>query len=47
MQAGLLPIFWIGLYLLLLVSCKSSLYILEINPLLVMSLANIFSHSFG
>ena len=41
---GLLPIF--GLHFLLL-SCVSYLYILEINPLLVASLANIFSHSIG
>ena len=29
----------------LVLSCISSLYILDINPLLDMSLANIFSHS--
>ena len=31
----------------LIVSCMSCLYILEINPLLVASFANIFSHSVG
>ena len=31
----------------LIVSCMSCLYILEINPLLVASFANIFSHSEG
>ena len=41
---GLLPIF--GLHFLLL-SCVSCLYILEINPVWVASLANIFSHSIG
>jgi len=37
----------IWLFLLLLLSCMSCLYILEINPLLVASFANIFSQSVG
>ena len=37
--------FLIGLFGFLLLSCMSCLYILEINPLLVASFANIFSHS--
>ena len=37
----------IGLFLLLLLSCLSCLYILEIKPLLVASFANIFSESIG
>ena len=41
---GLLPIFWLDCFLLIL-SCMSCLYILEINPLSVDSLVNIFSHS--
>ena len=39
--------FWIGLFVFLILSCMSYLYILEINPLLVASFANIFSHSEG
>ena len=38
--------FWVGLFFLLL-SCMSCLYILEINPLLVTSFANIFSRFVG
>ena len=38
--------FWIGLFVFLILSCMN-LYILEINPLLVYSFANIFSHSEG
>ena len=30
-----------------ILSCMSCLYILDINPLLVLSFANIFSHSVG
>ena len=41
---GLLPIFGLGCFLLLL-SHMSYFYILEINPLLLASFANIFSHS--
>ena len=37
--------FSIGFLLLLLLSCTSCLYILEIKPLSVASFANIFSHS--
>ena len=39
--------FLIGLFVLLVLSCMSSLYILEINPLSVVSFAIIFSHSEG
>ena len=39
--------FLIGLFVFLILSCKSSLYILEINPLSVASFANIFSYSVG
>ena len=39
--------FWIGLFVSLILSYMSSLYILEINPLSVDSFANIFSHSEG
>ena len=39
--------FLIGLFVFLILSYMSYLYILEINPLLVASFANIFSHSEG
>ena len=39
--------FLIGLFIFLALSCMSSLYILEINPLSVVSFAIIFSHSEG
>ena len=39
--------FFIGLFVFLVLSCMSSLYILEINPLSVVSFAIIFSHSEG
>ena len=39
--------FWIGLFVFLILSCMSCLYILEINPLSVALFANIFSHSAG
>ena len=39
--------FWIGLFVFLILSCMSCLYILEINPLSVAPLANLFSHSEG
>ena len=39
--------FLTGLFVFLLLSSMSCLYILEINPLSVVSLANIFSHSEG
>ena len=39
--------FWIGLFVFLILSCMSCLYILEINPLLAALLAIIFSHSEG
>ena len=37
----------IGLFVFLVLSCMSCLYILEINPLSVFSFASIFSHSEG
>ena len=37
--------FSIGLFVFLVLSCMSCLYILEINPLSVVSFAIIFSHS--
>ena len=40
-----LPHFLIGLFVFLVLSCMSCLYILEINSLSVVSLAIIFSHS--
>ena len=39
--------FWIGLFVLLILSCTSYLCILEINPLSIDSFANIFSQSEG
>ena len=39
--------FWNGLFVFLILSCMSCLYILEINPLSVDSFANIFYHSEG
>ena len=39
--------FSIGLFVFLLLSCMSCLYILEIKPLSVASFANIFSQSIG
>ena len=39
--------FLIGLFVFLALSCLSCLYILEINPLSVVSFAIIFSHSEG
>ena len=39
--------FLIGLFVFLILSCLSCLYILEINPLSTASFANIFSHSEG
>ena len=39
--------YWIGLFVFLMLSCMSCLYILEINLLSVDSFANIFSHSEG
>jgi len=43
--SGCLPIFPLGCWLFLLLSCISCLYILEIKPLSVASFKNIFSHS--
>ena len=39
--------FWVGLFVFLILSCVSCLYVLELNPLSVASFANIFSHSEG
>ena len=39
--------FLIGLFVFLVLSCMSCLYILEINPFSVVSFAIIFSHSEG
>ena len=44
---GSFPHFLIGLFVFLELSCMSCLYILEINPLSVVSFAIIFSHSKG
>ena len=41
------PHFLIGLFLFLVLSCMNCLYILEINPLSVVSFVVIFSHSEG
>ena len=41
------PHFLIGLFVFLVLSCMSCLYILEINPSSVVSFAIIFSHSEG
>ena len=37
----------IRLFVFLILSCMSCLYFLDINPLMVTSFANIFSHSVG
>ena len=42
-QKPILLIFWLGCFSIL--SCKSWLYTLDINPLSVISFTNIFSHS--
>ena len=39
--------FFIGLFVFLILSCMSSLYVLEIKPLLGPSFANTFSHFIG
>ena len=39
--------FWIGLFVFVILSCMSCLYILEVNPVSVASFTNIFSHSEG
>ena len=41
------PHFLIGLFVFLVLNCMICLYILEINPLSVVSFAIIFSHSMG
>ena len=45
--SGLLLIFKIGLFLFLILSYMSSLYILDISPLSDILFVNIFSHSVG
>ena len=44
---GSLSYFLIGLFVFLALSCMSCLYILEMNPLSVVSFTIIFSHSEG
>ena len=39
--------FWMGLFVFLIFSCMHCLYILNINPLSVISFENVFSHSVG
>ena len=39
--------FWIGLFVFLILTCMSCLYILDINPLSLAMFANIFSYSEG
>ena len=39
------PHFFIGLFVFLVLSCMSCLYILEVNPLSVVSFVIIFSHA--
>ena len=46
-QLGSFSRFLIGLFVFLVLSCMSCLYILEINPLSVVSFSIIFSHSEG
>jgi len=41
------PHFLIGLFVFLVLTCMSCLYILEINPLSLVSFLTIFSHSEG
>jgi len=45
--SGPLPILYLGYYYYLLLSCTSSLRVLDINPLSDIWFANIFSHSVG
>ena len=47
LYSGLLPIFWLGCLLFLILSWMSCLYILEINPWLITLFAKLFSHSVG
>ena len=41
------PFFFVGSFIFLVLSCMTPLYIFEINPMSVASLAIIFSHSEG
>ena len=41
------PHFLVGLFVFLVLSCMSCLYVLEINPLSVVAFGIIFSHSEG
>ena len=45
--SGSLPIFLIVLFVLLMLSCMSYLYFLDINPLSDVLFVNIFCHSVG
>ena len=47
MSVGFLPTFFIGLFVFLILTCMSCLYILEINPLSVALFVIIFSHPEG
>ena len=47
MPVRFFPHFFIGFFIFLALSCMSCLYVLEINSLLVVSVAIIFSHSEG
>ena len=47
MSVQVLCPFLTGSFVFLILGCMSSLYILDINPLLEISFANIFSHSVG
>ena len=47
LEKCLFPHLLIGLFVFLVLSCMSCLYIVEINPLLAVSFAIIFSHSEG
>ena len=47
MPVSVFTFFLIGLFVFLVLSCMNCLYILEINPLSIVSFAIIFSHSEG
>ena len=46
-RCGCFPHFLIGLFVFLVLSCVSCLYVLEINPMSIVSFAIIFSCSEG